>query len=200
MGKVNDNSTLVSIPYDGYKGVCTSVTSTHIRKYAGREVIGLRVAFGTYDIEDLHLFLSSDPDPSKPANDLASAEPTEVTDGWSDILFDTSYTLTGTETELYAGYFFSCTSTELRPVILGSNTSKYGLLVWTTGQYGAGWYDYSDSGNLAVQLILRGLNDGVREIGTQPANAITYDLSGRRVEKTAKPGLYVRGGKKVVVK
>lgn len=43
-------------------------------------------------------------------------------------------------------------------MLVGPSTSSYGLLVYEAGEYGTGWYDYSDTGDLAVQLILRGGN------------------------------------------
>lgn len=158
VGKVSEGDNLSSIPYDGYKGVCSSVSADLIRKYAGSEVVGLRVALGSAAVTNVHAFLSEDPDPNTPQNDLASMDAETVSTDWNEFLFPQPYTLTGTETELYVGYYFSCSSTEERPVLIGSTTSQYGLLVFEEGEYGTGWYDYSTTGDLAIQLILRGDN------------------------------------------
>ncbi|MCR5180037.1 MAG: hypothetical protein K6C30_02310 [Bacteroidaceae bacterium] len=158
VGKVTDTDNLSSIPYDNYLGVCSSVSSSLIQKYAGSEIIGLRIALGSSAVSDFRAFLSADPDPSASANDLASVSATAVSEDWNDLLFAQPYTLKGTEKELYVGYYFSCASTSERPVLVGSSQSAYGLLVYESGSYGAGWYDYSSTGDLAVQLILRGGN------------------------------------------
>ena len=40
----------------------------------------------------------------------------------------------------------------------------------------------------------------IQTVATEQPAAVTYDLSGRRVTGTAKQGLYIRDGKKLVVK
>ena len=42
---------------------------------------------------------------------------------------------------------------------------------------------------------------GVEEVKTENGNVKTvYDLTGRRLERIAAPGIYIVGGKKVIVK
>ena len=158
VGKVQEGDNLASIPYDGYAGVCSSVSDAIIKKYAGSQVVGLRFALGSEAVTNLRVFISSDPNPNKPQNDLASATASSLTNDWNEVIFAQPYTLTGNEQELYIGYYFSCSSTEERPVLVGTTTSNYGLLVYENGGYGTGWYDYSATGDLAIQLILRGGN------------------------------------------
>lgn len=158
VGKVQDTDNLSSIPYNGYMGVCSSVSADVIKKYAGSQVVGLRFALGSEAVTNLRAFISADPDPNAPQNDLASATASSLTADWNEVTFAQPYTLTGNEKELYIGYFFSCSSTEERPVLVGTTTSNYGLLVYEDGSYGTGWYDYSATGDLAIQLILRGGN------------------------------------------
>ena len=158
VGNVNEDDHLSSIQYTGYAGVCSAVSSKIIQKYAGSEVIGLRFALGNDAVTNVRAFLSADPTPSTPQNDLAAAEPQQVVAGWNEVTFPQPYTLQGTEEELYVGYYLSCASTEERPVLVGDNTSNYGLLVYEKGEYGTGWYDYSATGDLAIQLVLRGGN------------------------------------------
>lgn len=183
VGKVKDGDNLSSIPYDSYKGVCSSVDANLIKRYAGSEVVGLRIALGSTAVTNFYAFLSADPNPDALQNDLASASATTVTADWSDYMFEQPYTLTGTEKELYVGYYFSCSSTEERPVLVGPSTSDYGLLVYDSGNNGWGWYDYSSTGDLAVQLILSGANLPEYDIALEElsTNARYYDVNAEKM-------------------
>lgn len=151
VGYVSDDDQLKSIPYDGYTSVCSLVDGDIAKKYAGNQVVGLRIAFGSTAVSDVRAYLS--PDPSTTNSDVASASVAQVEDGWNNVMFSTPYTLVGTEEELYVGYDLKCSSTEARPVLLGSSTHSYGLLVKESD---GRWYDYSETGDLAVQLIISG--------------------------------------------
>ena len=155
VGYVGDDDQLMSIPYDGYKSVCSHVDDDYVKKYAGNQVVGLRIAVGSTAISDMVAYISADPNPNKPSSFLSSVSVTELTDGWNDVMFDQPYTLLGTEPELFVGYTLS-SSTELRPVLVGTSTHNWGLLVFTNAENGTGWYDYSETGDLAVQLIIAG--------------------------------------------
>ena len=205
---------LQMIPYEGYKGVCSRVGSAVVRKYAGKEAVGLRVCFGSYVITDIHTFLSADPDPEKPETDLASTTLMYTMSGWSDVFFDAPYTLEGTEGDVYMGYYFTCPDTEENPaaeeypVVFGSGKITYGLLIYDYSEdYKQwGWFDYSSMGTLAVQLILCDkVADTIEYVSLDTPqcdnDGPVYDLSGRRVGKqNTRPGLYIRNGRKVVCK
>ena len=107
VGNVNEDDHLSSIQYTGYAGVCSAVSSKIIQKYAGSEVVGLRIALGRDAVTSVRAFLSADPNPSTPQNDLAAAEPLQVVAGWNEIAFPQPYTLQGKEEELYVGYYLS---------------------------------------------------------------------------------------------
>ena len=92
-----------SIPYDGYTSVCSLVDSDITKKFAGNQVVGLRIAFGSTAVSNVRAYLS--PDPSTDGSDVASVSVSQITEeGWNDVMFDTPYTLNGTEEELYVGY------------------------------------------------------------------------------------------------
>lgn len=158
VGNVSDADDLQSINYDTYRGACAAISAANIRKYAGNDIIGVRFAVGSTAITNVRVFLSDDPMPDKPQNDIASATPTSIEEGWNEVTFATPYTIKGTETELYIGYFFDCSSTDERPILLGKSKHTYGFLLYDyTDDYGWGWYDYSQShGNLAVQAVIKG--------------------------------------------
>ena len=202
IGKVSENADLSSIPYDGYLSVCSSVDAAVIKKYAGYEVVGLNVMLGTYLIEDVQAYLSADPEPTKPATFLASAAIEPALEGWNPAMFEAPYTLTGKEDELYIGYSFTCSDNSLRPVIVGSSKSDYGLLVFEKGSYGTGWYDYSDTGDLAIQLILHDPSapDAVTVPVAAPTSTVLRDLSGRTLPRPTRPGIYIVNGRKLLVK
>ena len=151
VGYVGDDDALKSIPYDGYTSVCSLIDSDIAKKYAGNQVVGLRIAFGSTAVSDVRAYLS--PDPSTAGADVASAQMAQITEeGWNDVMFDAPYTLKGTEEELYVGYDLS-SSTDARPVLVGTTVHNYGLLVEETD---GRWYDYSETGDLAVQLLISG--------------------------------------------
>lgn len=151
-GYVTDDASLKSIPYDGYTSVCSLIDSDIAKKYAGNQVVGLRIAFGSTAAHDVRAYLS--PDPSVSDSDAASATLVQITEeGWNDVMFPTPYTLRGTEEELYMGYDLKCSSTEARPVLVGTTVHNYGLLVL---EKDGRWYDYSETGDLAVQLLISG--------------------------------------------
>ncbi len=158
VGNVKDADNLSSIPNEGYRGVATYISPDIVGKYAGSKVVGLRVALGATAFTSLRAWLSADPNPDKPLTDLATGTATSLTDGWNDIAFATPYTITGKEDELYAGFYMTYANTDDRPVLVSTARNNYGLLIYETGSYGAGWYDYSSTGSLAVQLILEGSN------------------------------------------
>ena len=152
VGYVGDEASLRSIPYDGYTSVCSLIDSDIAQKYAGNQVVGLRIAFGSTAAYDVRAYLS--PDPSVAGGDAASANVAQITEeGWNNIMFDAPYTLKGTEEELYVGYDLKCSSTEARPVLVGTTVHNYGLLVL---EKDGRWYDYSETGDLAVQLLISG--------------------------------------------
>ena len=152
VGYVSDDDQLKSIPYANYTSVCSLVDSDIAMKYAGNQVVGLRIALGSTAAYDIRAYLS--PDPSVSGSDVASATLAQVTEeGWSNIMFDTPYTLQGTEEELYVGYDLKCSSTEARPVLVGTSVHNYGLLV---RENDGRWYDYSETGDLAVQILISG--------------------------------------------
>jgi len=152
VGYVADDASLKSIPYDGYTSICSLIDSDIAKKYAGNQVVGLRIAFGSTAAYDVRAYLS--PDPSISGGDAASASLAQITEeGWNNIMFDAPYTLKGTEEELYVGYDLKCSSTEARPVLVGTTVHNYGLLVL---EKDGRWYDYSETGDLAVQLLISG--------------------------------------------
>lgn len=152
VGYVGDDDALKSIPYEGYTSVCSLVDGNIAKKYAGNQVVGLRIAFGSTAAYDVRAYLSLDP--STAGADVASAQMAQITEeGWQDVMFDAPYTLLGTEEELYVGYDLKCTSTDARPVLIGTSVHNYGLLVKESD---GRWYDYSETGDLAVQLLISG--------------------------------------------
>ena len=173
VGNVGDDDNLQSINYDSYKGACATISAANIKKYAGNEIVGVRFAVGSTAITNVRVFLSTDPLPDKPQNDIASATAASVEEGWNEVTFDTPYTIKGTEPELYIGYFFDCPSSDERPILLGSSKHTYGFLLYDfTEDYGWGWYDYSQSySDLAVQAVIKG--DFLPEYDLSLANLFT---------------------------
>lgn len=217
IGNVGIGSTnLHKIPYDGYKGVCSRIGGTVVKKYAGKEAVGVRVCFGSYVITDIHAFLSADPDPEQPQTDLASTTLEHTFMDWCDVFFDTPYTLMGTEGDVYMGYYFTCPDTEEYPaaneypVVFGSGKITHGLLIYDYyEQYQVwGWGDYSDMGILAIQLILRDkVADKVEYVQVDTPHAPSqplFDLTGRKVANSKAVngklprGLYIQNGRKYV--
>ena len=151
VGYVGDDDALKSIPYDSYTSVCSLIDGDIAKKYAGNQVVGLRIAFGSTVISNIHAYLS--PDPSVSGGDAASTSIAQIAEeGWNNLMFDIPYTLKGTEEELYVGYDLS-SSTDARPVLVGTSVHTYGLLVKESD---GRWYDYSETGDLAVQLLISG--------------------------------------------
>ncbi len=153
-GYVSEDDRLNSIAYSGYTSVCSLMDGDIAQKYAGNQVVGLRIALGSTAVTGVRAYLSTDP--SDATCDLASVALTQVKSGWNQVMFTTPYTLTGKEEELYVGYDLTCSFTDERPVLLGTSTHTYGFLVYDNGDYGWGWYDASETGDLAVQLIIAG--------------------------------------------
>ena len=84
---------------------------------------------------------------------------------------------------------------------LGFNTPAESL---TTLAANKAFITETSSGTSAAQLVLNFNGNVVEGIGAATidapaADAPVYDLSGRRVAKAAK-GLYIKGGKKILVK
>ena len=140
------------------QGVCTLIGTDLIQKYAGSDIVGMRFSMASIDVDALRFFISADPNPNTPSQDLASATLTDVEEGWNQVTFTTPYTIKGTETELYMGYYVEYSTSQSHPVMVSSAVRNYGLLAYTDDTYGLGWYDYSSTGTLAVQLVISGGN------------------------------------------
>ena len=61
-------------------------------------------------------------------------------------------------------------------------------------------FRYSGSNPVKAFNIFVDDATGIKNLGAQDANESIYDLSGRRVITPSKNGLYIRGGKKVIIK
>lgn len=159
VGYVTDDDLLQVIDAQP-QGVCSLIGQDIITKYAGSAIVGMRISLGSTAVNSVRAFVSVEPNPSKPAQDLASytLSGADVVEGWNQVTFATPYVIKGTEEELYMGYYVDYPSTESRPITVNTTERTYGLLAYTTDTYGLGWYDYSASGTLAVQLVLSGGN------------------------------------------
>ena len=66
-----------------------------------------------------------------------------------------------------------------------------------------GWdgekYDTMPAHDVTYTAIIT-VVDGIRAVGTDTADTVVYDLSGRRVQRVTKAGIYIVNGKRVVLK
>lgn len=159
VGYVTDDDALQIIDAQP-QGVCSLIGQDILTKYAGSAIVGMRISLGSTAVNSVRAFVSADPNPNKPAQDVASytLSGENVVEGWNQVTFATPYVIKGTEEELYMGYYVDYPSTESRPIMVNTTERTYGLLAYTNDTYGLGWYDYSSSGTLAVQLVLSGGN------------------------------------------
>lgn len=134
----------------------TLVRSSILADYAGYRIVGARFALlaavgeSTVEIQPLT---------SKGYGADILAKTVEVTQqGWNEVMFDSTYTLTGNE-NLMLMYSYNQVSgqvAEAFPVAASGSYVSAGLLFYANlGSNGLGWYMLSASyGNLMMQLIL----------------------------------------------
>lgn len=120
-----------------------------------------------------------------------------------------------------SGTYFACTTngheeyveySSKKMRVLGVDADKNLILTKASESYLADgwmipmntcWYNITNSYTGDYKLVSRDDFTGIRSINTDAdnANSATYTLTGVKVEsKTPKPGIYIRNGKKVVIK
>lgn len=81
-------------------------------------------------------------------------------------------------------------------------TTESGYTLRFNAQKGQKRFRFYKSGQTAVALYRRSNADGVGDIVASPATGLApiFDLSGRRLQRVTRPGLYIVGGKKMFLK
>ena len=153
VGMVKDNDYLSRIGglNTGTRRVCSFFSPELLKKYTGCQVVGVRFAVASTSILGVSAWVSLDP---SEGTYLATALASELVEGWNEVRFDTPYTITGKEEEMYVGYTFTGLSSSEYPILLGDGTGHevYSFLAEDNGHF----YDYSEYGCLAVQLVVEG--------------------------------------------
>ena len=126
VGYVTDDDALQIIDAQP-QGVCSLIGQDLITKYAGSTIVGMRISLGSTAVNSVRAFVSADPNPNKPAQDVASytLSGENVVEGWNQVTFATPYVIKGTEEELYMGYYVDYPSTESRPIMVNTTERTY---------------------------------------------------------------------------
>lgn len=85
--------------------------------------------------------------------------------------------------------------------ILTADTNNGGYMILIPQNFfKAGEYTFPAERDMELFYYAMGNGDAIDGIGAEPQAEVVFDLSGRRVANTSKPGIYIINGKKVVVK
>lgn len=101
-----------------------------------------------------------------------------------------------------SGKEFKAESGEYLTVTLNADANVTGVLEGKMEEIGLFRLDATQMNTVTeynFKITIKGTPVGIQEVEAANANAPIYNLGGQRVEKTAK-GLYIKNGKKVVVK
>ena len=156
VGYVNEYDNMQSLYVNnGTYSVASYVSPDMLKKYVGCQVVGVRIAVASTAITNVRGWFSTDPE-SKNHPDLGFGSATTLAEGWNDIRFDTKYTITGDEEELWMGYdFTSKSSSEFTVLTCPAHNDMYSFVLDAHDNYSYG--DYTSSyGALAIQLIVEG--------------------------------------------
>lgn len=129
------------------QGLAIKLPKEKLDMLRGKQIKGVRAAFGTRNMSDLKFFVSTDLSATPAYTQTASGGDAS----WNDFMFDTPYTI-GDEQELYVGYTLTANKSYL-PLLLDLSN---GLADRAFCYDGSGWRDAYGTlqGNPTVQLIV----------------------------------------------
>lgn len=142
VGQTGNNATI---------GELIRIPGSMLAGYKGLKLTGVHAGLATASAypEALTGWISTSQDGERIATGTLSAPVA----GWNDIVFETAYTITGEEAELWIGFEF-VQSKKLNVISFAGNTSEDGCWIGKNGKY----TDFSsrDFGSLAVEGALEG--------------------------------------------